>query len=67
MWREYSKRYLYLQNKGERMKRFIAIDEFNEPIRRFNTMREAKLYIRNKRGFTVQEISLMSILGEALL
>ncbi len=47
--------------------RFIAIDEFNEPIRRFNTMREAKLYIRNKRGFTVQEISLISIFGEALL
>ena len=46
--------------------RFIAIDEFNEPIRRFNTMREAKLYIRNKRGFTVQEISLISILGECL-
>ena len=47
--------------------RFIVLDEFNEPIRRFNTMREAKIYIRNKRGFTVQEISLMSILGEALL
>lgn len=47
------------------MNRFIVIDEFNEPIRTFPTEPEAKRFASNKRGFTVREISLMSILGES--
>lgn len=49
------------------MNRFIVIDEFNDPIRAFPTEPEAQTYAKNKRGFTVREISLMSILGEAIV
>ena len=48
------------------MNRFIVYDEFGGAIRSFYTMREAKVFIRNKRGCKVREITLFEILGEAL-
>ena len=47
--------------------RFIVIDEFGGAIRSFYTMREAKGFIRNKRGCKVREITLFEILGECLI
>ena len=47
--------------------RFIVYDEFGGAIRSFYTMREAKVFIRNKRDCKVQEISLYEILGDCLL
>ena len=48
------------------MQRFIIIDEFGEPIRRFATKQEALNFMRNKKGCTLVEISLQSILGDCL-
>jgi hypothetical protein len=48
------------------MKRFIILDEFGEPIRRFATKAEAVNFMRNKNGCTLIEISLDSILGDCL-
>ena len=49
------------------MNRFIVYDEFGGALRTFFTMREAKLFIRNKRGCKVQEISIFDIEEECLL
>ena len=49
------------------MNRFIVYDEFGGAIRSFYTMREAKTFIRNKRGCKVQEISIFDIEEECLL
>jgi hypothetical protein len=48
------------------MKRFIILDEFGEPIRRFATKAEAVNFMRNKNGCTLIEISLESVLGDCL-
>jgi hypothetical protein len=48
------------------MKRFIVIDEFNSPLRRFATKAEAVNFMRNKKSCTLVEISLDSILGDCL-
>lgn len=47
--------------------RFIVIDEFGGALKRFSTLSDAKVFIRNKNGCKVQEISLYEILGECLL
>lgn len=49
------------------MNRFIVKDEFGDAIRTFYTRPDAKLFMRNKLGCTLQEISLFDILGECLL
>lgn len=49
------------------MNRFIVHDEFGEPLRTFSTKDKAMLFIANKRGCTVREISLFEILGECLI
>ena len=49
------------------MNRFIVYDEFGWAIRSFYTMREAKVFIRNKRGCKVKEISIFDIEEECLL
>ena len=49
------------------MNRFIVYDEFGGAIRSFYTMREAKVFIRNKRGCKVQEISIFDTCEECLL
>lgn len=49
------------------MNRFIVLDDFNEPLRTFYTMRDAKIFMRNKKGCKLQEISLYELLGECLL
>jgi hypothetical protein len=46
--------------------RFIILDEFGEPIRRFATKAEAVNFMRNKKGCTLVEISLQSILDNCL-
>jgi hypothetical protein len=48
------------------MKRFIILDEFGEPIRRFATKAEAVNFMRNKKGCKLVEITLESVLGECL-
>jgi hypothetical protein len=48
------------------MKRFIILDEFGEPIRRFATKAESVNFMRNKKGCTLVEVSLDSILGDCL-
>ena len=47
--------------------RFIVLDEFGDALRTFSTKSDAKVYMRNKKGCTLQEISLIDILGECLL
>jgi len=49
------------------MNRFIVYDEFGGAIRSFYTMRDAKVFIPNKRGCKVREITLFEILGECLI
>jgi hypothetical protein len=49
------------------MNRFIVYDEFGDPLRTFFTLEKAKLFMRNKRGCTLREISLFEILGECLV
>ena len=46
--------------------RFTVIDEFGLPIRRFATKAEAVNFMRNKKGCTLFEISLESVLGDCL-
>ena len=47
--------------------RFIVIDEFGGELRRFATKPEAKVFLRNKKGCTLREIDIDSLLGECLL
>lgn len=47
--------------------RFIVLDEFGDALRTFSTEIDAKVFMRNKNGCTLQEISLIDILGECLL
>ena len=47
--------------------RFIVLDEFGDALRTFSTEIDAKVFIRNKKGCKLQEISLYDILGECLL
>ena len=49
------------------MNRFIVHDEFGGALRTFYTLEKAKLFMRNKRGCTLTEISLFEILGECLV
>jgi hypothetical protein len=49
------------------MNRFIVLDEFGEPLRTFYLKSDAKIFMRNKRGCTLREISLFEILGECLV
>lgn len=49
------------------MNRFIVYDEFNGALRSFYTLEKAKVFMRNKKGCTLKEISLFEILGEAIL
>lgn len=49
------------------MNRFIVYDEFGGAIRSFYSLSDAKVYMRNKRGCTVREITLFEILGECLI
>ena len=48
------------------MNRFIVYDEFGGAIRSFYSLSDAKVFMRNKRGCTVREITLFEILGESL-
>ena len=49
------------------MNRFIVIDEFGESLRTFATKVEASIFMRNKKGCKLHEISLYELLGECLL
>lgn len=40
------------------MNRFIVLDEFNEPLRTFYLKSDGKIFMRNKKGCKLQEISL---------
>lgn len=46
--------------------RFTVCDEFGGALRSFYSLSDAKVYMRNKRGCTVREITLFEILGGAL-
>jgi len=48
------------------MNRFIVHDEFGGALRTFYLLSDAKIFMRNKRGCTLREISLFEILGGAL-
>ena len=47
--------------------RYIVLDEFGDALRKFSTEIDAKVFMRNKNGCKLQEISLYDILGECLL
>lgn len=49
------------------MNRFIVHDEFGGALRTFYLKSDAMIYLRNKNGCTLREISLFEILGECLL
>ena len=49
------------------MNRFTVCDEFGGALRSFYTLSDAKVFMRNKRGCTVREITLFEILGECLI
>jgi len=49
------------------MLRFIVLDEFGGRLRAFATKREAKQFIRNKRGCSVLEISIFDLSEPCLL
>ena len=49
------------------MNRFIVLDEFGEPIRTFYLKSDAMIYMANKKGCKLHEISLYELLGECLL
>lgn len=49
------------------MLRFIVLDDFGGRLRAFATRREAKLFVRNKRGCSVVEISIFDLIEECLL
>jgi hypothetical protein len=46
------------------MNRFIVHDEFGGALRTFYLKSDAMIFIRNKRGCTLTEISLFEVLGE---
>ena len=46
------------------MNRFIVYDEFGGAIRTFYLKSDAMLYIANKKGCKLHEISLYELLGE---
>lgn len=46
--------------------RFIVIDE-DGPIRKFKTLREAKLYVKRHVGTWIKEVPMYEFYGEALL
>ena len=48
------------------MNRFTVCDEFGGALRSFYSLSDAKVFMRNKRGCTVREITLFEILGECL-
>lgn len=48
------------------MNRFTVCDEFGGALRSFYSLSDAKVFMRNKRGCTVKEITLFEILGECL-
>lgn len=50
-----------------KMNRFTVIDEFGGAIRSFYTLRDANIFMRNKKGCNVHEISLYELLGECLI
>ena len=49
------------------MNRFIVYDEFGGALRTFYLLSDAKIFMRNKRGCTLREISLFEVLGECLI
>jgi hypothetical protein len=49
------------------MNRFIVHDEFGGALRTFYLLSDAKVFMRNKRGCTLREISLFEVLGECLI
>ena len=49
------------------MNRFIVHDEFGGALRTFYLLSDAKIFMRNKRGCTLREISLFEVLGECLI
>ena len=51
---------------GDEM-RFTVCDEFGGALRSFYTLEKTKVFMRNKKGCTVREISLYEILGECLV
>ena len=59
--------YLQIVIEKMQMNRFIVLDEFGEPIRTFYLKSDAMLYLRNKKGCKLHEISLYELLGECLL
>ena len=46
------------------MNRFTVCDEFGGALRSFYLLSDAKVFMLNKRGCTLKEISLFEILGE---
>lgn len=38
--------------------RFLVIDEFGGVLRRFDSLLDAKIFLRNKKGCMLREISL---------
>ena len=49
------------------MNRFIVIDEFGDDLRTFYLKTDAMIFLRNKKGCNLREISLHELLGECLL
>lgn len=49
------------------MNRFIVHDEFGGALRSFYLKSDAMIYLRNKNGCTLREISLFEILGGCLI
>lgn len=49
------------------MNRFIVHDEFGGALRTFYLLSDAKIFMRNKKGCTLKEISLIEVLGECLI
>ena len=47
--------------------RFTVLDEFGGALRSFYSLSDAKVYMRNKRGCKVQEISIFDTCEECLL
>jgi len=49
------------------MNRFIVHDEFGDALRSFYLLSDAKVFMRNKRGCTLREITLFEVLGDCLI
>lgn len=49
------------------MNRFIVLDEFGDALRTFYLKTDAMIFMRNKKGCSLREISLYELLGECLL